>query len=161
MPGCAAVGCHNRPEKGFIMKCFSRNEKQRAIWTSKDKRLNWIPTNTSFLCEVHFDADQWEKTREDGSRKLKHNAIPTAFKHVRAKHKRKNPLERFPIPKKKKISFIERGEVVENVLIEVNNNEVSESVCTTVNKSLLIQDLNAKLERLEKKVINQKKKLTF
>ena len=52
MPGCAAVGCHNRPEKGFLMKCFPRNEKQRAIWTSKVKRLNWIPTNTSFLCEV-------------------------------------------------------------------------------------------------------------
>ncbi|XP_047144792.1 peroxynitrite isomerase THAP4-like [Hydra vulgaris] len=131
MPGCAAVGCHNRPEKGFIMKCFPKNEKQRAIWTSKVKRLNWVPTNTSFLCEVHFDADQWEKTRNDGSRKLKHNAIPTVFKHVRAKHKRKNPLERFPIPKKK-----------ENKLYRKRR---------SCGLNLLIQDLNAKLERLEQK----------
>ena len=61
-----------------------------------------------------------------------------------------------------KISCIESEEVVENILIEVNNNEVSESLCATdVDKNSLIQDLNAKLEKLEKKVIIQTKKINI
>ena len=42
-----------------------------------------------------------------------------------------------------------------------NNNEVSELLCATDDKNSLIQDLKAKLEKLEKKVIIQKKKINI
>lgn len=32
-----------------------------------------------FNIQVHFDSSMWEKTREDGSRRLRTNAIPTIF----------------------------------------------------------------------------------
>lgn len=79
MTGCVAFGCSNRSENGFIMKAFPRDPTRRALWEAKVRRKNWKATNTSFLCEMHFSADQWEKPRVDGSRKLKLNAIPNIF----------------------------------------------------------------------------------
>ena len=52
MPGCSAIDCSNRTEQGYLLKAFPRDPQQRAIWTAKVKRLNWQPTNYSFLCEV-------------------------------------------------------------------------------------------------------------
>lgn len=74
MVGCSAYGCTNRSEKGFLMKKFPKDPVRRSLWAAKVKRENWKPTDTSVLCEVHFDESMWEKTREDGSRKLKVNA---------------------------------------------------------------------------------------
>ncbi|XP_046615728.1 zinc finger protein 267-like [Neodiprion virginianus] len=79
MSGCSAVGCSNRGDRGFFMKSFPRNPERRALWASQTNRDGWQPTDNSRLCEVHFDQDQWEKTREDGTRKLKCNAVPTIF----------------------------------------------------------------------------------
>ncbi|XP_046744137.1 zinc finger protein 62-like [Diprion similis] len=79
MSGCSAVGCSNRGDRGFFMKSFPRNPERRALWASQMNRDRWQPTDNSRLCEVHFDQDQWEKTREDGTRKLKCNAVPTIF----------------------------------------------------------------------------------
>ncbi|XP_043275002.1 putative leucine-rich repeat-containing protein DDB_G0290503 [Venturia canescens] len=78
MPGCAAIGCNNRSEKGFTMKCFPRNPKLRKIWTERVSRADWEPSNNSFLCHVHFEADQWTIT-QSGRIKLKKNAIPSIF----------------------------------------------------------------------------------
>lgn len=106
MPGCAAVDCHNSAKKGFLMKRFPTDPARRAVWAVKVKReSSWYPTNTSYLCEVHFEPDQWERTRVDGSRKLKCTAVPTLFKHtgMTPKVKRKPPVDRSSVglPKKK------------------------------------------------------------
>lgn len=37
---------------------------------------------------MHFDDDQWEKTRQDGTRKLKSNAVPTLFQNAKSKARR-------------------------------------------------------------------------
>lgn len=52
MVGCAAVGCSNRSEKGFIMKYFPKDSQRRNEWAIKMKRANWTPTDRSVLCEV-------------------------------------------------------------------------------------------------------------
>lgn len=78
MPGCAAVGCNNRSEKGFIMKCFPRDPKLRKIWQDRVARADWEPSNNSFLCHVHFDPDEWCIT-QNGRVRLKKNAIPSIF----------------------------------------------------------------------------------
>ncbi|KAF0706301.1 THAP domain-containing protein 1-like isoform X2, partial [Aphis craccivora] len=66
MPGCAAINCSNSATKGFLMKHFP-----------KDK--------------VHFGEAMWEKTREDGSRRLKNDAVPTIFSFTKEKNKKKTP----------------------------------------------------------------------
>ncbi|KAK2587502.1 hypothetical protein KPH14_003202 [Odynerus spinipes] len=78
MPGCAAVGCNNRSEKGYIMKCFPRDPKLRKIWQERVARADWKPSNNSFLCHVHFEPQEWSIT-QSGRIRLKKNAIPSIF----------------------------------------------------------------------------------
>lgn len=52
MPYCAAVGCTNCTEKGYLMKVFPRDPARRYEWVRNVKRPNWIPTNNSYLCHV-------------------------------------------------------------------------------------------------------------
>ncbi|KAL5246397.1 hypothetical protein ACI65C_013805 [Semiaphis heraclei] len=94
MPGCAAINCSNSATKGFLMKHFPKDKVRRKLWLIKMKRDNWSPTNYSCLCEVHFREDMWEKTREDGSRRLKNDAVPTIFSFTKEKTKRKPPAHR-------------------------------------------------------------------
>ncbi|XP_024872540.1 THAP domain-containing protein 2-like [Temnothorax curvispinosus] len=61
------------------MKIFPRDPVRRAQWAANVNRKEWIPTERSFLCEVHFAHDMWENNRVDGKRKLKINAVPTIF----------------------------------------------------------------------------------
>ncbi|XP_050449406.1 MATH and LRR domain-containing protein PFE0570w-like [Cataglyphis hispanica] len=78
MPGCAAVGCNNRSEKGYIMKCFPRDPKLRKIWQERVARADWKPSNNSFLCHVHFEPEEWS-ILPNGRIRLKKNAIPSIF----------------------------------------------------------------------------------
>ena len=78
MPGCAAVGCNNRSEKGYIMKCFPRDPKLRKIWQERVARADWEPSNNSFLCHVHFESQEWSIT-QSGRIRLRKNAIPSIF----------------------------------------------------------------------------------
>ncbi|XP_053985955.1 putative leucine-rich repeat-containing protein DDB_G0290503 [Hylaeus volcanicus] len=78
MPGCAAVGCNNRSEKGYIMKCFPRDPKLRKIWQERVARADWEPSNNSFLCHVHFEPQEWSIT-QSGRIRLRKNAIPSIF----------------------------------------------------------------------------------
>ncbi|CAL1293854.1 unnamed protein product [Larinioides sclopetarius] len=108
MPGSSAFGYTNRTEKGYCLKVFPKDPKRRALWAAKVKRLNWVPTDNSFLCEVHFDADQWKVTGADGRsngrnrsrKKLKGYAVPTLFDNIPKHHKRKLRTERSIIPNK-------------------------------------------------------------
>ncbi|XP_043494394.1 SPX and EXS domain-containing protein 4-like [Polistes fuscatus] len=78
MPGCAAVGCNNRSEKGYIMKCFPRDPELRKIWQERVARADWEPSNNSFLCHVHFEPHEWS-VAQSGRIRLKRNAIPSIF----------------------------------------------------------------------------------
>lgn len=78
MPGCAAIGCNNRSEKGYTMKCFPRDPALRKIWKQRVGRADWEPSNNSFLCHVHFEPNQWVVT-PSGKIKLKKGALPSIF----------------------------------------------------------------------------------
>ncbi|XP_011879478.1 PREDICTED: THAP domain-containing protein 5-like [Vollenhovia emeryi] len=78
MVGCAAPFCNNSSVKGYTMKIFPRDVKRRAQWAANMNRVNWTPTNNSYLCEVHFAPEMWER-RMDNKRKLKPYAVPTIF----------------------------------------------------------------------------------
>lgn len=104
MPGCAAVGCNNRSEKGYIMKCFPRDPKLRKIWQERVARADWEPSNNSFLCHVHFEPDEWSIT-QSGRIRLKKNAVPTIFTITST---RKSPKKR------KKLSNMKNEKEYEN-----------------------------------------------
>jgi len=78
MPGCAAIGCNNRSEKGYIMKCFPRDPILRQVWQDRVARADWEPSNNSFLCHVHFEPQEWVIT-QSGKLRLKKNAVPSIF----------------------------------------------------------------------------------
>lgn len=99
MGGCAAFGCKSRGANGIILKVFPKEPALRALWEVKVRRRGWKPTKTSRLCEKHFDEYQWEKTRVDGKRKLKFNAVPTIFSHTKPVKSRKPPTIRKPLEK--------------------------------------------------------------
>ncbi|KAK9670798.1 Transposase protein [Popillia japonica] len=76
------------------MKKLPKDPIRRKIWAVKVKRNGWKPTNASVLCEAHFDETMWEKIRVDGSRKLKHDVVPTTFVFVSPRKTRKLPTKR-------------------------------------------------------------------
>ena len=53
MPCCVEVGCSNRTETGFSLLRFPRDLHRRTVWAAKVNRDKWIPSDASFLCEVH------------------------------------------------------------------------------------------------------------
>lgn len=44
--------------------------------------------------QVHFDDDQWEKTRLDGKKKLKATALPTNFCHIPPQKQKRKSLKK-------------------------------------------------------------------
>ena len=54
MPGCSAVNCTNRTEKGFRCFIFPKDPERRQRWVVNCRRDKWQPTNFSFLCEVRI-----------------------------------------------------------------------------------------------------------
>uniref|UniRef100_UPI00358F8F6E THAP domain-containing protein 2-like n=1 Tax=Myxine glutinosa TaxID=7769 RepID=UPI00358F8F6E len=81
LEGCCAIGCTNRSERGFKMYRFPADPGRKKIWENKVRRLRWKPTRGSFLCQKHFDAQQFESRRIDGKWRLKCHAVPTIFFH--------------------------------------------------------------------------------
>ncbi|XP_071629227.1 peroxynitrite isomerase THAP4-like [Temnothorax longispinosus] len=75
---CSAPFCNNSTAKGYICKIFPKNLERRAQWVANMNVKNWIPTDRSYLCEVHFSPEMWER-RSDKKPKLKPNAVPTIF----------------------------------------------------------------------------------
>jgi len=70
---------------------------------------------------VHFEENMWEKTREDGSRRLKCNAFPTLFSFTKIIKQRKPPLERSNVPLAK-INNLRTNEILTNSKTLSNNN---------------------------------------
>ncbi|XP_076231542.1 uncharacterized protein LOC143177498 [Calliopsis andreniformis] len=105
MPGCAAVGCNNRSEKGYIMKCFPRDPELRKIWQERVARADWEPSNNSFLCHVHFKPQEWSIT-QSGRIRLKKNAVPSIFTITSTRKSLKKKTKIFHI--------IEEGKVLQS-----------------------------------------------
>ncbi|XP_018373108.1 PREDICTED: THAP domain-containing protein 4-like isoform X2 [Trachymyrmex cornetzi] len=59
MPGCAAVNCSNRVDKGYRLFSFPE-DKRGTKWVHNMRRDKWTPTTFSRLCEVHFEDSQFE-----------------------------------------------------------------------------------------------------
>ncbi|RLU22727.1 hypothetical protein DMN91_005005 [Ooceraea biroi] len=74
---CKVMGCNVREGQGKQLFLFPKDER-RSIWVSRTGRRFWQPGISSCICEFqdHFDASQWETVRVDGSRMLRHRAIP-------------------------------------------------------------------------------------
>ncbi|XP_034934272.1 SET and MYND domain-containing protein 4-like [Chelonus insularis] len=83
MGGCCVPGCSNSSKKKFIMKVIPRDPERRRKWIENIGRKNWVPSDRTYICEVHFEPDMWEKPREDGKRVLKLRAVPTIFPNRR------------------------------------------------------------------------------
>eukprot|EP00095_Tigriopus_kingsejongensis_P009948 maker-scaffold7584_size3104-snap-gene-0.1 protein:Tk09948 transcript:maker-scaffold7584_size3104-snap-gene-0.1-mRNA-1 annotation:"PREDICTED: uncharacterized protein LOC755078" len=93
MPHCVAVNCTNRTEKKCSMYKFPLNPDRRKLWASKVKRESFKPTNNSFLCEDHFTKEQFIVNMKGQSR-LKQNAVPTQFSHLKVSKPRRPPRVR-------------------------------------------------------------------
>ncbi|XP_011859106.1 PREDICTED: uncharacterized protein LOC105556618 [Vollenhovia emeryi] len=70
-------GCNIREGQGKKLFSFPKDPERRFIWVSRTGRRFWQPTVCSCICEDHFAASQWEIVRADGSRVLRHLAVPT------------------------------------------------------------------------------------
>ncbi|KOC70362.1 THAP domain-containing protein 2 [Habropoda laboriosa] len=103
MPGCAAVGCNNRSEKGYLMKCFPRDPKLRQIWQERVARADWEPSNNSFLCHVHFEPQEWSIT-QSGRIRLRKDAVPSIFTVTST---RKSPKKRTKIFDNKVVNILQ------------------------------------------------------
>ncbi|XP_012535077.1 THAP domain-containing protein 1 [Monomorium pharaonis] len=93
MAGCCVPGCRNSTTKGFSVRSFPRDRERRRQWIVSIGVPNWQPNTNSRICEAHFAKNMWEKDRCDGKRKLKFNAIPTIFSHMKTEPaKKSNPV---------------------------------------------------------------------
>ncbi|XP_036140727.1 uncharacterized protein LOC118644926 [Monomorium pharaonis] len=73
---CKVEGCNVREGQGKKLFRFPKDPERRAVWVSRTGRRFWQPKASSCVCEDHFDITQWETVREDGSKVLRHCAIP-------------------------------------------------------------------------------------
>ncbi|XP_018398978.1 PREDICTED: uncharacterized protein LOC108776770 [Cyphomyrmex costatus] len=88
MPSCCTFGCSNRVKNGLkiYMARFPSDPVRKKSWTLNVQKINgkdWEPTIHSFICEIHFTHEMWEKVRIDKKRKLKCNAIPVIFPQLK------------------------------------------------------------------------------
>ncbi|XP_028138629.2 peroxynitrite isomerase THAP4-like [Diabrotica virgifera virgifera] len=80
MPACKVKGCRSRSGIDNVkMNSFPKESERRTVWI-KNIGLKQDPSKYAVVCEEHFTSDMWEKVRQDGSRKLKCNAVPTIFR---------------------------------------------------------------------------------
>ncbi|XP_025161697.1 uncharacterized protein LOC112590139 isoform X2 [Harpegnathos saltator] len=78
MTGCSILGCKNRTEGGFMLIGFPTDPQRKMLWLQSIGREKWQP-NKSCICKIHFASNMWEKPRQDSTKKLRRDAIPTIF----------------------------------------------------------------------------------
>lgn len=159
MPGCAAIGCNNRSEKGYIMKCFPRDPKLRKIWQERVARADWEPSNNSFLCHVHFEPEEWS-ILPNGRIRLKKNAVPSIFTITST---RKSPKKRGRLMSIKKQNECENEYMMEYLendtehssidLLEEKNSD-SQDIDDPSIKSLIYQRVKHSLQVTEDKQVS-------
>ncbi|XP_071643008.1 uncharacterized protein [Temnothorax longispinosus] len=60
---------------------FPKDPERRSVWVSRIGQTICYPGVSSYICENHFDASQWEKVRADGSKVLRSSAISLAIEN--------------------------------------------------------------------------------
>ena len=89
MGACCVPHCKNRsyqivPGANCAMKLklhrFPSDLYRKQQWMNKIQRPDWVPTNSSRICEMHFERTEYEEL-ENGQLKLRKDAIPTIFNH--------------------------------------------------------------------------------
>ena len=98
---CADSGCRVKGKQGFKLHKWPRDENLADIWTKKVRKFgfpddgisDWLPKDSSVLCEKHFDPHQYI---DIASKKLKHDAVPTRLTY--SKIARKSPRKRVISP---------------------------------------------------------------
>lgn len=159
MPGCAAIGCNNRSEKGYIMKCFPRDPKLRKIWQERVARADWEPSNNSFLCHVHFEPEEWS-ILPNGRIRLKKNAVPSIFTITST---RKSPKKRGKLMSIKKQNECEDEYVMEYLENDTEHSSIdpleeknsdSQDIDDPSIKSLIYQRINQSLQVTEDKQVS-------
>jgi hypothetical protein len=53
MPSCCVPTCKNSSAKGYLLKCFPKNDKRRTQWIKNINRSNWSPNHSHRVCEVN------------------------------------------------------------------------------------------------------------
>nr|XP_031845696.1 uncharacterized protein LOC116432662 [Nomia melanderi]XP_031845697.1 uncharacterized protein LOC116432662 [Nomia melanderi] len=158
MPGCAAVGCNNRSEKGYIMKCFPRDPKLRKIWQERVARADWEPSNNSFLCHVHFEPQEWSIT-QTGRIRLRKNAVPSIFTVTST---RKSPKKKTKIINIKEENFSQSEYSAEYMEIDTEHSSTghleekdsdSQDVCesSTQSNENILKDASKPIEETKEK----------
>ena len=96
MGGCCVPRCKNRSET-CVRQCdsivpgangtrklklhrFPRDLYRKQLWMNKIQRPDWVPKESSKICEMHFERTEYEEL-ENGLLKLRKDAIPTIFNH--------------------------------------------------------------------------------
>ncbi|KAK8781092.1 hypothetical protein V5799_017567 [Amblyomma americanum] len=77
MTGCCVPMCSGSTCKRLRCFRFPRNSERRKEWEAQVKRNRWNATDSSYICELHFEEDQFERNRQDGRRLF--TALPTLF----------------------------------------------------------------------------------
>ncbi|XP_072759340.1 uncharacterized protein [Anoplolepis gracilipes] len=157
MPGCAAVGCNNRSEKGYIMKCFPRDPKLRKIWKERVARADWEPSNNSFLCHVHFEPNEWSIT-PNGRIRLKKDAVPSIFTVTST---RKSPKKRIKLTSYKNQNQCENDYTMEYLENDTEHSSIglleekdsdSQDIDNPSLKSFIYQQVNHSPKTTENKI---------
>ncbi|XP_050500037.1 uncharacterized protein LOC114338710 isoform X7 [Diabrotica virgifera virgifera] len=95
---CSAVKCYNRRNKNEKMKFhrFPTDPNRRKLWLNAVRRVNFIPSKTTVICEKHFTSEDYE-LNVYGNRMLKKSAVPSVFEfhgHIKKEHKQQGILKR-------------------------------------------------------------------
>lgn len=159
MPGCAAIGCNNRSEKGYIMKCFPRDPKLRKIWQERVARADWEPSNNSFLCHVHFEPEEWS-ILPNGRIRLRKNAVPSIFTitSTRKSPKKRGKLMIRSIKKQNECEDDNTMEYLENdtehsSIVEEKDSD-SQDIDDPSIQSLIYQRVNHSSQTMENKQVS-------
>ncbi|XP_077484227.1 uncharacterized protein LOC144094183 [Amblyomma americanum] len=124
MPGCCAFGCSNRTESGmtfFSIPTGKNDRKRRSAWLHRIGRENFKPTKNTGVCEDHFCAEDFEKARVDGKKRLKHKAVPSIFSHRVPKKIRNPPFARLPNSPANNLAEEQAEPEEENLLIAADS----------------------------------------
>ncbi|XP_033728274.1 THAP domain-containing protein 5-like [Pecten maximus] len=87
MVQCAAFNCSNRTGQKISLFTFPKDTKLRNEWTKRLKRKDYVPSDYSRLCQMHFTPESFTKdpriTSSIGFKpkliRLKPDAVPTIF----------------------------------------------------------------------------------
>jgi hypothetical protein len=77
----------------YHSECFAQLATSTSSRSSISELDTKTLTSTLNLLQVHLEPHMWEKTKVDGTRKLKCDAVPILFSFTKPKQKRKAPTK--------------------------------------------------------------------